>query len=294
MIQLSSKPLSTQAADGLKNLQNNVDGKAIYIEQVAEAIRLWGNKPNTTFSAVKKALIDLTISVQTCNYCENNEATDIEHIYPKSHFPSRCFDWNNYILACGKCNTHEKSDDFAIFDPTDSNNLVELKRYKPEERIQPTTDDGALISPRTEDPMTYLWLSLEPIGQRLIFVPKEIDKTTRHYVRADYTINLLNLNRDQLAIARFQAANYFISRLKLYAHVKSATNFDELEAATDDFKPINTAISFIDEQQNILNSIKTDILHYPHPTVWAELKRQRDKLPKTNALFQSVPEALTW
>ena len=108
MIQLSSKPLSTQAADGLKNLQNNVDGKAIYIEQVAEAIRLWGNKPNTTFSAVKKALIDLTISVQTCNYCENNEATDIEHIYPKSHFPSRCFDWNNYIYF------HPYSVGFAI------------------------------------------------------------------------------------------------------------------------------------------------------------------------------------
>jgi hypothetical protein len=111
---------------------------------------------------------------------------------------------------------------------------------------------------------------------------------------AHYTIQLLNLNRDQLATARFQAARYFISRLQLYAHVKTATDFDALEAATDDFKPIDTTISFTDEQSNILKSIKADILHYPHPTVWAEMKRQRNSLIKTNELFLKVPEALDW
>lgn len=294
MIQLSSKPLSKEATDGLATLQDAVDNQNSFVAQAAEAARLWSNKPSKTFSVVKQVLIDMTVSVQTCNYCENNEGTDIEHIYPKSHFPSRCFNWDNYILACGKCNTHEKSDDFAIFDPLNSNNLIKLSRQKPNDRTKPMTEDGALISPRLENPLDYLWLSLQPIGKRLIFIPKETDKTARHYIRADYTIDLLKLNRDQLATARFQAAKYFISRLTIFANVKAADNFEELEAAMDDFKPINTTIPFSEEQQNILDSTKADILHYPHPTVWAELKRQRHNLTKTNALFQNVPEALFW
>ena len=294
MIQLPSNPLSKEATDGLAALQDAVNRQANFVAQAAEAVRLWGSKPLATFSMVKQALIDVTISVQTCNYCENNEATDIEHIYPKSHFPSRCFSWDNYILACGKCNSHEKSDDFAIFDPSGSNTLVALYRKKPDERTQPTTEDGALISPRTENPLDYLWLSLIPINKQLIFVPKETDKTTRKHIRADYTIHLLNLNRDQLATARFQAANYFHSRLKFYAQVKEAMDFEALEEATDDFKPINTAIPFVREQAHILESIKVDILHYPHQTVWKELQRQHAQLPKTSVLFECVPEALTW
>lgn len=286
--------MTTQTAQALQNLQDAVNNKTTFVEAVNEAIRLWDNKPDIPFLAIKKALIDLTISDQICNYCEHNEATDMEHIYTKSHFPFRCFDWGNYILACKKCNTDDKKDDFAIFEPAGSNHLVELKRKKPDKRTRPATEDGALISPRAENPMDFLWLSLQPINKRLIFVPKETDKTSRAYLRAHYTIQLLNLNRDQLATARFQAARYFISRLQLYAHVKTATDFNALEAATDDFKPIDTTISFTDEQSNILKSIKADILHYPHPTVWAEMKRQRNRLLKTNELFLKVPEALDW
>ncbi len=31
-----------------------------------------------------------------------------------------------------------------------------------------------------------------------------------------------------------------------------------------------------------------------HPTVWAEMKRQRSLLPELRALFQAAPEALEW
>jgi uncharacterized protein (TIGR02646 family) len=295
MIQLRSNfTLSAGAITVLQTLQTTVDSKTNFVEQVKEALRLWNGKPNAIFSIVRQTLVDLSISDQICHYCEQNEGTDIEHIYTKSHYPSRCFNWDNYILACGKCNTHEKSDDFAIFDPINSSNIVKLNRQKPDERTKPTTEDGVLINPRAENPLDYLLLNFEPIGKRLIFIPKETNKTSRPYIRADYTIDLLNLNRDQLATARFQAAKYFISRLTLFADVKAATNFDNLKTAIDDFEPINTAILFVEERQNILNSIKTDILHYPHPTVWAEMKRQRTQLPKTNDLFQKVPEALTW
>lgn len=294
MMLLPSKPLDTATVDALQNLQDMVNHKTTFIENVKEALRLWENKTEIPFGVVKETLVGLTISDQICNYCEQNEATDIEHIYPKSHFPNRCFNWGNYILACKKCNMDDKNDAFAIFEPAGSNYLVELKRKKLERRTRPATEDGALLSPRAENPMEFLWLNMQPIQNRLIFVPRETDKTTRDYARAHYTIQLLNLNRDQLATSRYQAGQYFISRLQLYAQVKAATDFQALEVATDDFKPINTAIPFATEQSNILKSIKADILHYSHPTVWAEMKRQRSILPKTNALFLSTPEALNW
>lgn len=295
MIQLRSNiVLKASAVTGLQTLQATVNSKINFVEQVKEAVRLWGSKPDAIFTIVKQKLVDLSISDQICHYCEQNEGTDIEHIYTKSHFPSRCFNWDNYILACGKCNTHEKNDDFAIFDPNNSSNVVKLERRKSTERIKPTTEDGVLINPRSENPIDYLWLNFENAGNRLIFIPKETIKTSRSYIRARYTIDLLNLNRDQLATSRFQAANYFISRLTLFADVKAATDFENLKTATNDFQSINTVIPFANEQQNILHSIKTDILNYTHPTVWAEMKRQRKKLPKTKILFQKVPEALTW
>lgn len=62
-----------------------------------------------------------------CCYCESIIGKDyatygrIEHLKPKSKFPSSCFDWNNLHWSCEVCNSSYKKDnwDYAhpILDP---------------------------------------------------------------------------------------------------------------------------------------------------------------------------------
>ena len=52
-----------------------------------------------------------------CGYCESRiehmSDPHIEHYRPKSRFPELTFDWNNLLLACGKCNSIQyKGDKF--------------------------------------------------------------------------------------------------------------------------------------------------------------------------------------
>jgi uncharacterized protein (TIGR02646 family) len=43
-----------------------------------------------------------------CAYCEARMAhvspPHVEHYHPKSKFPDRMFDWQNWLLSCGRCN----------------------------------------------------------------------------------------------------------------------------------------------------------------------------------------------
>ncbi len=59
---------------------------------------------------------------QLCMYCEGNEATDIEHIKPRSRYPSEAFKWKNYLYACTACNSRFKGDLYhpGFLDPSSS------------------------------------------------------------------------------------------------------------------------------------------------------------------------------
>jgi hypothetical protein len=298
MIQLTSKDLTTEEQTVLQDLQSNIDMQTSFESKVEKAQNLWDNKSGakarkTAFETIKTKLIAMCVSVEICNYCENNEATDIEHLYPKSHFPERAFKWENYILACKTCNTTYKNDDFAVFNPVNSTNkynLIGAVKGKP--TVQPPTDAGLLIDIRNENPLEYLWLDLKTF----LFVEIPLDITTREYHKANYTLWLLKLNeRDGLSKAREQAAGHYFSRLKMYVSVKKAIDFVQIESAIDDFYPaIDVTVDFVVEQQKLLAAIKNDIVTYQHPTVWRELVRQRLTLPKTNVLFLEAPEAINW
>jgi uncharacterized protein (TIGR02646 family) len=53
------------------------------------------------------------MSHHKCAYCESpinaQRSGQVDHFRPKSLFPSLCYDWGNYFLACGGCNG-QKSD----------------------------------------------------------------------------------------------------------------------------------------------------------------------------------------
>jgi len=292
MIQLSSETLTKSTVDHLATVQKRIDDEVDFPTKANRVDSEWDSKVSSNakkaaFGEIKEKLIKMCVGVEICNYCENNEATDVEHIYPKSFFPERAFRWENYLLACKTCNSGHKLDKFAVFDPVGANTSIELIRD-----TQPTTNDSVMIDPRTEDPLQFFWLDIE--NKTFVLDPK-INLDTRDKIRAEYTLKLLGLNnRDTLVTARKTAAKYYLDRLERYIKARDADTFEALEACVQDPDWIDQNRPLAQEKQRICQQIIADIQTYSHPTVWAELKRQRNHLHKTDQFLTLAPEALAW
>lgn len=296
MIPLSSKNLSRESADFLSKRQQDIDSKADFEAKAKRADQLWSNKGSQAakkaFGEIKKLLIDMCVGTEICNYCENNEAADVEHIYPKKIFPERAFVWKNYLLACKKCNTTHKQEKFFVFNPKGSNKVQDVKPPRGN-YISPPNDDAAFLDPREENPMDYLWLDLKTFFFAELTVKHP--EGSRGYEKANNTLDILQLNaRNALPEARRAAAKYYIDRLQQYVNVKQAADYQTLLASLGDFDEIDTTKPFDAEKPQILEKIKHSILTHTHPTVWKEIQRQQLKLNKAKTLFQQAPEALTW
>ena len=222
----------------------------------------------------------MCVGIEICVYCEQNEATDIEHIYPKKLYPEKTFAWDNYVLACTKCNRDYKKDNFSIFNPINSAIEVDVTQSKLVYN-KPANDDALFINQRIEDPMTFLELDL--LNKSFFFTENE---------------KLLEDSRDKrpsLVANRKNAAKFYSNRLNEYTDSKNAINFYELKTSIkDDWGAVDETQNFEEEKLRIMDAIKQDILSYSHPTVWKELIRQRTKLRNINTLFLQAPEALTW
>ncbi|MGV3604307.1 MAG: HNH endonuclease [Dyadobacter fermentans] len=295
MIKLTSKELKDSSEKHLLTIQTEILGKDTFRKKAETAIKKWDNKTSglgkDAFADVKTVLIEMCVGVEICVYCEQNEATDIEHIYPKKLYPEKAFNWSNYVLACGKCNTHHKSDKFKIFNPEGSETVQDVT---PPRGVysQPNNDDALFINQRINDPMEYLELDL--VNRQFIFTEKA-DAGTREFEIAKYTKDLLGLNtRASLVANRKNAAKFYLSRLERYVHALNSTTFAQLAGAIDDTEHIDVNGDFDLEKDRVLSSIKLDVLGFHHPTVWRELVRQRENLPKTKELFTHAPEALEW
>ncbi|MFK7983124.1 MAG: HNH endonuclease [Saprospiraceae bacterium] len=292
MIQLISKTLKGTTIQLLAIKQSRINALPTFIKQTKKAKTLWNGKKGsnasqTAFTEIKDKLIKMSVGVEICNYCKNNEATDIEHIFPKSWFPNKTFIWENYLLACRTCNTDYKSNRFAIFVPKHSSNILDII-------AQPPNDDSAFINLQTENPLDFFFLNL----RRGIFTihPNLINNTQSiAYIKADYTLEMLALNtRDALVNARKSAVKYYLDRLERYTKIKATTTAETLEIAIDPIEEIIDNVSFNTEKTRFLEAVKQEIKNYAHPTVWEELKRQKENFPGTNHLFQQAPEASDW
>jgi len=292
MIPLTSKTLEIETTQLLADKQSQIDTLPTFSEQSSKAKTLWDGKrgsaaSRTAFTEIKEKLVEMSVGVEICNYCENNEATDVEHIFPKDWFPNKTFIWENYLLACRTCNTDYKNNKFAIFLPQNSNQRIYVVS-------QPQTDDSAFINPQIDNPLDFFLLNLKR-GIFIIHPDLSNDTQSRNYLKADYTLEILALNaRDALVNARKSAVNYYLDRLQRYIKIKNATNADELENAIDPLEAIINKATFNTEKNGFLAAVKKEIKTYHHPTVWEELKRQRTHLTRTNQLFQQAPEALNW
>ena len=267
MIRLRSENISVTTLSHLSLVQQRIDSQPNFLERIAKAKAEWlvksSSKPKkAAFKEIKNTLLTMCVGVEICNYCENNEATDIEHIFPKGLFPERAFLWENYLLACKTCNTHYKLDKFAVFEPALSD--IDLKILRGSG--QPPTDDALLINPRLEDPLQYFLLDI--IGRTFVLVTR-MDLTPRNQKRASYTLKLLGLNsRNILLKAREKAATYFVNRLNCYADVKEAVDMQSLLNAVRYPQLVDQGLPFAMEHNNIKVALQNDIMQCNHPTVW--------------------------
>lgn len=266
MLFLKNKPLDPAAALLLDEYQDAVNSKLTFPEKVKEGKKLfskYNKKRNAAFKEVRKNLSEMSGATVRCNYCEDSNANQVEHIYPKNYYPERCFVWENYCYACGPCN-QPKSDKFAIFDGKDG---FEVNLKTTPENTPPPVGNALLIDPRAENPLDLLFLDTTDTFR---FVP--FQDNAKDIRRAEYTIEILGLNsRSYLVKARKVAFSGFRARLFEYVARKDS-------GAT----------------ANQLESLIANLRSEHHQTVWHEMIRQRKLHPDIDYLFNRAPEALNW
>lgn len=266
MLHLKDKPLSQAAGSLLSKYQSSVNAKANFAEKAAEGKRLfsqYNKKTNAAFKVIRELLAEMSGGTVRCNYCEDSNANQVEHIYPKNFYPEKCFIWQNYCYACGPCN-QPKSDKFAIFQIPSG---LEYNFENLAKDIQPPAGTALLINPRVDEPLDFLFLDTKSTFKFVAY-----QETPAEIRRADYTIEVLGLNsRSYLVRARKIAFDNFKSRLFEYVHKK------EGGATKAALEPL-------------IDSLKSE----HHQTVWREMIRQRSVHPELDDLFNRAPEALNW
>jgi len=266
MIQLPKLHISSAARKSLLQYQAEINREQDFSTKVATAKRIWPLRSRSApFREVKQRLTEMCSGANRCCYCEDSAADEVEHICPKDLFPEKTFVWENYLYACGPCNG-PKNNRFAVLDPANQQ-LIELNAQNTQ--TSPPNAPPALINPREEDPLDFLFLD---IADTFHFIELSDDPSSVAYKRAKYTIELLKLNkRDLLPKARKEAYGDYRARLREY--VRSKAN---------------------GIPQTQLNNMIEGIKSKQHPAVWAEMKRQHPHIPELKALFDQAPEALNW
>jgi uncharacterized protein (TIGR02646 family) len=275
MIQLPKVTIPQNVLNKLKTYQDEIDTLPTFAEKSKKAktsFKSKNTKRNATFNAVKIGLTEMCSGARRCAYCEDSVGDEVEHIRPKDFFPESCFVWDNYVYACGNCNS-PKNNKFAVF-RDDNGDFHEVNLYNGQE---PPKGKDAMINPRTENPMDYCILDLSGTF-KFVVIPtlQPNDK-----IKAEYTfLKVLNLNespREFLRKAREEAYEDYKARLEKYNNEKKGNN-----------------------DQTKLDKMIEGIKQKQHPTVWKEMQRYyREGWLKTidselYELFEESPEALNW
>ena len=266
MLYIEDPGLDARTERGLRRYQSQVNSAGTYPQQVAEGKRLFDSRnkrTNAVFGTVRAKLVKMCSGAQRCGYCEDSVGDEVEHIKPKDLYPECVFAWQNYLLACGRCNGG-KNNKFAVIV---GRRLVDVTRRRGAQIRRPRRGDPGLINPRAEDPLAYLDLELEAT---FMFLPRQglpiMDER-----RARYTIDVLKLNRDVLLEARRDSYGSYRARLVEYRELR------------DSGAEIGRLSSLIDA-----------VTSSSHPTVWREMQRQRTDIDELKDLFSTVPEAVHW
>lgn len=263
MIRLFDEPPRDAVLAQLRDWQAEVDAILEYRERVDAAKRLFKQRnraDNPTFQFVRGALRAMCGDAEWCCYCERSQASEIDHVRPKSLYPGAVFLWSNFLWVCGRCNKL-KSDRFGIVTGE------QIRRLARGAATEPPDGDPALIDPRIEDPLDFFWLDLHTF----VLIPAHGLRGLA-LERADYTIESLRLNDDALAVQRHRAYHIFANELQAY--LAACSRGDTLLQRA---------------------GYRARVRREPHKIVWESMKRRPHELdPHLTGLLQSAPECFTW
>ena len=256
----------------LQTIQAQIDACANFAQRTEKADAKWNSKTSSqagkqAFAEVRAQLKQESVGAGLCCYCEQNEATDIEHILPKSLFPEQAFVAHNYLLACKTCNTGYKLDQMAVFTPSGSANSQILARGE-----VPASQDRAFIHPREENPLALMLLDWH--SGLFLAHPRTAPEGSREKYKVQHTLKILGLNtRETLVQYRKIAFEDYKRLLREYVAIKQATNHKELDEASGGHPEIDPSVPLATEQQRLLSCIRAQIARQPHPAVWVEIWR---------------------
>ncbi|MBH0780742.1 HNH endonuclease family protein [Nocardia bovistercoris] len=134
MIPIARDELSSRTMRTLRARQGRVDSAA---DPTTKAAASWRTFSGNARDEVLNVLRGMCSGLERCMYCEDSQGTDIDHFRPKTSYPEWAFAWENYLLACSRCNSNHKRDRFP------------LRRGR-----------ALLIDPTGADPFAHLALSL--------------------------------------------------------------------------------------------------------------------------------------
>ena len=289
MLQLVSKDLPKDVQSILESLQNKVNSAGTFKEKVTKAQSLWKSKGDAkgkiAFETIKKMLSEMCVSFKICNYCEQNEADDIEHITSKNYFPSQAFTWLNYLLACKHCNTALKLDKCYILD--NNNQPILMKRgTEPHYNAIPI-----FINPRMEDPTQFMIINTRSFTFDIFPDLSKIDK-----YKADKTLEILQLDHHTLSGARREMAKFYYHRMKLLVDLLDSSSITDMKHLLTPYDDLIDETQSLNQIKNTVKIIlKREINNAKHPSVWYAIKRIESKVtPKWIHIFNKIPEALNW
>ena len=265
--------LPSVTAQGLAALQASVIGAGSFSDQVASGKALFkqhNSASNALFGVVRDELFLLCGRTRRCAYCEDSMADEVEHIAPKDFYPDLVFEWENYLYACGPCNSSNKKAQWSVlsYGATDA---IDVTRAARAPAISPPGGLFFFINPRIEDPMYFLQLDLKG-GTGFYGIRPDLSAIDQK--RGEYTRRILGLNsRAGLPEGRMSAYVYLRSTLECYDREKAAGNLGNQ--------------SRIAEQERCIRDCS-------HRTVWKEMQRQRMQIAELGPLFSRNPETLTW
>ena len=267
MLFVNNLSLPRQTLSGLDQYQAKVDGAGDYASQVKKGKKLfprYNSSKNATFKKIRKRLKKMCPGHHRCVYCEDSKASEIEHVKPKDLYPEKAFRWCNYIYVCSICN-RTKGSKFAVI--SKKGKLIDVTRKRNANIIPPVSGLPAFVNPRLEDPLGLLTMDL---SQTFAYSPRP-NISPIDCERALFTIQVLNMNGNQLPDSRRNAFEGYKARLSYYVQQK---------------------MNGVSSQE--LDRIREDLLCSPHPTVWEEMKNQADLHSEIAELFETVPEAKGW
>ena len=266
MLKIRNGRLRRDVSATLAEYQDDIDRQPNYPLRVERAKRQFATRnrnTNATFNAVKAKLTGMCNDARRCMYCEDSVADEVEHFQPKDLYPELVFAWRNFLYACAPCNG-PKNNRFGVMSGL-NDQVINVTRPRGAPIAPPQPGLVALINPLRENPLDFMMLDLQGTFE---FTPLAAPGTGDR-LRTEYTLEILRLNeRDYLIEARENAFGGFRARLSEYVQRRrDGASVRELAR------------------------LRRGIQRAPHPTIWAEMKRQHAYHPALAQLFRGAPEA---